>query len=406
MGNWTGRLVSVLAVLLLLLYAGYQGYRYFYTPYRTETAYEYTVSDTLQAKGLIVRDEVLVEGSAAGSPSYCVEEGEKVKVGTEIIHYYSSDQQARDAAHADLLEQEIELLESVQTPGSYLFASSEALSGQIDELIGQLVDHTADNSAAGLSEIRAQLLELICKRQLSVEEVEGFDQRISQLKAEQAGYEAGLSTGNIASLTAPVQGYFSRYSDGCEGSFSSAKLAGMTADELAEATAREYVLDHSCAGKIMTSHEWYCAMVVDEEDGERFTVGRKVEVSFDSQGLANIEMQVHSVTKEEETGRAVVILSSQTVEAGILSARSVTVKVHFNTYTGLRVSDSAVRLVEGQVGVYISTGYDLRFRPIEVLYQGDGYQICRENLSDENGLKMFDKVIVKGTDLYDGKSLL
>ena len=70
------------------------------------------------------------------------------------------------------------------------------------------------------------------------------------------------------------------------------------------------------------------------------------------------------------------------------------------------VSDSAVRLVDGQVGVYVSSGYDIRFRPIEVLYQGDGYQICREDLTVENGLKMFDQVIVKGTDLYDGKPLL
>ena len=60
MGNWTGKIVSILAVLFLLIYAGYQGYRYMYTPYRTETAYEYTVSDALQAEGLIVRDEILL----------------------------------------------------------------------------------------------------------------------------------------------------------------------------------------------------------------------------------------------------------------------------------------------------------------------------------------------------------
>ena len=62
--------------------------------------------------------------------------------------------------------------------------------------------------------------------------------------------------------------------------------------------------------------------------------------------------------------------------------------------------------MDGQIGVYVTTGYDIRFKPIEVLYQGDGYQICNINYNAENGLNMFDQVVVKGTDLYDGKPLL
>ena len=146
MGNWTGKIVSVLAVLFLLIYAGYQGYRYMYTPYRTETAYEYTVSDALHTNGLIVRDEVLIEGGMDGAPSYCVSEGEKVKKGTEIIRYYDNGLQARNAAHAEQLDLEIQLLTKVQDPGSYMFANSEALSGQIDELIGQIVDENVEGS--------------------------------------------------------------------------------------------------------------------------------------------------------------------------------------------------------------------------------------------------------------------
>ena len=82
MGNWTGRIVSVLAVLFLLIYAGYQAYRYTYTPYRTETAYEYTVSETFQAKGIIIRDEVLVEEKFL--------EKQKLKIG-DIIKLSSND---------------------------------------------------------------------------------------------------------------------------------------------------------------------------------------------------------------------------------------------------------------------------------------------------------------------------
>ena len=72
MNNFVSKLVSVLAVFLLLVYAGYQVYRYVYTPYRTETAYEYTVYDSLYCEGLVVRDEVALQQQGSGSVSYYV----------------------------------------------------------------------------------------------------------------------------------------------------------------------------------------------------------------------------------------------------------------------------------------------------------------------------------------------
>ncbi|MBP0962838.1 MAG: hypothetical protein J6Q99_00900, partial [Oscillospiraceae bacterium] len=272
MGNWTGRIVSVLAVLFLLIYAGYQAYRYTYTPYRTETAYEYTVSDTFQTKGIIIRDEVLVEGVCNGALSYCVEEGEKVKKGTEIIRYYDNENQARDAAHAEILEQEIELLKDIQAPGASRYANNEPLSGQIDEQIGKLVDLSSVNSAVGINDIRSSLLENISKRQLSVREEDNFDHRIALLEEEKQLLQNNSFENE--SLYSPARGYFSRYSDGCEGEFSSAKMFDMSADELFSAIEREYPLNHNMPGKIMTDHVWYFAMVVSDEDGERFRPGR------------------------------------------------------------------------------------------------------------------------------------
>jgi len=404
MKNMTGRIVSLLAVLFLLLYAAYQGYRYIYTPYRTDTAYEYTISDTIQGWGLVVRDEVPLSSSGSGSVSYCVAEGEKVKEQDDVIRYYADDQQARAAAHAGLLEQEINLLNQAQDPGSYLYVNKESLTRQINELVGQIVDIVSAGDAQGVEQVRSQLLEDLCKRQLSTNEAVNFNDRILQLEQEKSQYESAVTTA-ATTLQAPVQGYFSRYSDGCEAQFTSEALLKMSADQISDAVSKEYPLDAGTPGKIMTSHNWYCGMVVSKDDGERFHTGDRVNVSFDSQALSDVTMVVYRVTENEKSGNCVVILRSDEILPAVLSLRSAAVQVKFARYTGLRVSDSAVRLVDGQVGVYVATGYDIRFKPIEVLYQGDGFQICNENYGRENALKMFDQVIVKGTDLYDGKPL-
>ena len=54
------KLLTALLVLFMLSYCGYTLYRYLYDPYKTETAYEHTVSDSFRAKAVMLRDEALV----------------------------------------------------------------------------------------------------------------------------------------------------------------------------------------------------------------------------------------------------------------------------------------------------------------------------------------------------------
>lgn len=57
MNSFAQRLAAFFLAVLLLTYVGYQGYRYFSTQYETETAYSYTVADTLTARGIMIPGE-------------------------------------------------------------------------------------------------------------------------------------------------------------------------------------------------------------------------------------------------------------------------------------------------------------------------------------------------------------
>jgi hypothetical protein len=87
--------------------------------------------------------------------------------------------------------------------------------------------------------------------------------------------------------------------------------------------------------------------------------------------------------------------------------RHQTVQIVKESYTGYRVPVSAVRVVNGRAGVYILQGSKIVFKRIDPLYEQDGYLIVAEfddNRANKNSwLSKNDFVIVKGTDLYDGK---
>ena len=95
------------------------------------------------------------------------------------------------------------------------------------------------------------------------------------------------------------------------------------------------------------------------------------------------------------------------------------------TYTGLRVSKRAIHddfvtktsyddndnphNEEKKVqGVYVLYGSEVQFKQISVIYANDDYVICDpspdpDKLFNGETISLYDKVIVKGDDLYDGK---
>jgi hypothetical protein len=70
------------------------------------------------------------------------------------------------------------------------------------------------------------------------------------------------------------------------------------------------------------------------------------------------------------------------------------------------VGSAAVRFVDGQKGVYVIQGKQVIFKPIRTLYEKENFVLCEPTGDAKRALRLFDQVIVGGTDLYDGKTIL
>ena len=73
-------------------------------------------------------------------------------------------------------------------------------------------------------------------------------------------------------------------------------------------------------------------------------------------------------------------------------------------YTGCRIPISALRVVNGQAGVYVLRGSKIVFKKVEPLYEYDGYIISADKSADDASyIAKNDFIVTKGKDLYDGK---
>lgn len=103
-------LVMVLIAGALAIYFGYYVFDTLNDPFTTTLAYSYTVNDSVEADGLLVREEKALSGQA-GILDVTRTEGEKVGVGQTVALIYRDSQAQADQAELDRLSMEIELLQ-------------------------------------------------------------------------------------------------------------------------------------------------------------------------------------------------------------------------------------------------------------------------------------------------------
>ena len=177
----------------------------------------------------------------------------------------------------------------------------------------------------------------------------------------------------------------------------------MTASKLNSVRAA----DSSAAnvGKLIYGDTWYYAAVITDAQAEQLSGRSTVTVRF-AKGLDfDLKMTIDSISRSEN-GQRVLILRSEKYIAQTTLMRHQAATLVLRTYEGLRLPSTALRVSEdGVTGVYCVLGVRAKFKPVQVVYQGDGYMLVKDAAAEEDStmLRQGDQVIVTSAELYDGK---
>jgi hypothetical protein len=86
----------------------------------------------------------------------------------------------------------------------------------------------------------------------------------------------------------------------------------------------------------------------------------------------------------------------------LAALRSASMLVVDNEYSGLRISKKSLRMPDSVSGVYVVEGMQIKFKKVKIVYTADDFVLC-EKSDDDDALRLYDQVVVKGKNLYDGK---
>ena len=393
--------VGLLALALVSVYIIAQCFVIFRRSYKTETAIKYTLAESITLDGVVAFDSVDVAGS--GDLGYLVQDGERVTNGTIVAEVYTDDSQGLQREQLDRLERTITLLtKSQNSTGSDL----SVLTNQTKQALYNLLDKINTAQYSGITDAEDTFLLAQNRLQVSTGQTAGFADTIAALRVEYDSIKAQLDA--LQTITATTNGYFS----------STAASPAIAADRQAlddadPATLQKMLADGfpaaatDRAGQITTGFSWKFYAVCDLDTAARFDNISSVKISVPGKQNTPLSATVEEVAPDKDNGLAKIVLQCQTINAEVLSFGQETAQIDLNTYEGIRIDKEALHIVDGQRGVYVKYGNLQRFLKITTLYENDSYILIPENgkIGTDNEVRLYDEIIVQGTNLQDGKLL-
>lgn len=397
----TSPLMKILPIAVLaavLVYFAVQLYNYLSDPVSTTLVTEGQAEDTIALNGWLVRDEEVLPAQS-GTLSRVQQEGQRVGVGQVLAMVYANDSALQTVSQIETLELQLQQLQFALT--SYLDPDAAlkldtSITGNILTLRQSL---TGGDYTAAESDI-AQLKAAVLKRDHPYTSQEEIQTEIKSVEGQISALKASLS--GATAVTAKAAGTYSAVCDGYETVLTTTFLETVTPGTLARLQPAG---EQSNMGKLIYGDTWYYVVTLAEEQAAYLKGQGSVTLRFAKGFDQNIRMQVESVS-EPENGQAAVTLSCRKYLAQTTLLRHQAADVILRTYEGLRVPSNALRVSEeGVTGVYCVDGVTASFRPVTVLYQGQGYALVRpaDGASDTRTLRVGDEVIATAGQLHDGK---
>lgn len=409
--SFTTRLLMLLVCLGVAVYFGYQSLRYLDDPLTTTVAYGYTVDETVEASGYVVRREQVLEDDADGLLRLSRSEGERVSRGGTVASVYADQASLDRQSEIDVLESRIEQLEYVQS-ASLSYEASAKLDSQITQDLlavrAALAVGRLDTVASRGSELRA----LVVKQDYTYSggdpesQLEALRQELQDLRRQAAG--------STRRITAPASGLYSAVVDGYETVLTPESVLELSPSRLSALQPDGAAVSH--VGKLILGDEWYYAASLRTSEIKEIREAGDISLRFSKDVARDLDVTIQSVGWEEN-GRSVVVFRGRYDLAQLTLLRQQTAEIILNTKTGIRVPQESLRVVpwpaKGEdgtatevqtTGVYCLVGVKAVFKPVEVLYTGEGFVLVRPASTDKKRVfRAGDEVIVTARDLFDGK---
>lgn len=390
--------------LLLLCYAFLQIYLMNTNAVDTVKAVEGYINDSIISQGIVCRNEVVLTMQSQGAVDYLVDDGERISKGHLLANVYPS---YTDVDNMQYLRNRQQIYDDIVTVSDYVDSGTFDVTVTRKQLNNRLIRLSQTEASQKYDDIYDTLSDLtlqLNKINVVTGKISDFTFAKQQLEDEINATQGKVSQ-VVDSLYSPYTGYFIKYLDGFENVATVDNFIAMSYEEGFDIinNAPDYAISSTQYGKIITDYKWYVCTYIDSENAENLYEGKSVSLSLST---TTNEYSKATVEKVINTGdKTLVVVMCTTMNYNAATARITDCEILFKQYKGIKIPKSAVHFENGEMGVYVKLSNIVNFKKISPIYEDENYMIVPLTYSENNQVKLYDSIIVKGRNLYDGKYL-
>ena len=394
-----------IAIALIFAYIAFEVYSVSHIEVKTETALISTVYEKVDAKALVIRDEQPVNKASGGITVPCFKDGDKVNVGGNIAMRFSNQEAATNYSKYAEIQQSLAYYENLESQTLGQVASVESIDSELESDINTYIRNIALRNTEGLSEAGEKVNDGLVRRQIIIGEKVDLLSIIQDLRQQAQQYASNAKPDSF--ITTDVSGVFSSYTDGYESVVPYDKVEELTLEQVQntidkiekEKKTTDYL------GKLVTSYEWYMACVIDAQDAKTLKNGGTVKLSLkDSNDTVLTADIVSGADIPHGEKQSLLLLKCNDMNSSLASLRCEDIELRIKSYEGIKVPLSAIHVnKKGEKGVYALVASQVYFRKAEVLYTTDEFAILEFDQDNEDGIRLYDKIITQGKELKEGK---
>lgn len=398
MGN--NKAIKIILLLFTVVFIFHQIYSSLFKPIVTQSADYYEHTDGVEISAYIIRNEKIVTSDTDNVLHFIVEDGSRVAKNGTIAHIYNNKNASVTVTQIENIKSQIADIEELQAYNDQKAADLDLVTGKVADSVNNLIYSAAHGSFQNISEPLKNYLLSINRQQMITGEQTDFSEQINSLNNQLSALSGTLPSA-VGKITAEESGYFISAVDGYEEILSSENLDNITPEFLKD--IKKGKKNNQSIGKIVSDYEWYIAAKVSLNDSLKYKIGDRLTISTSLKSAPTLSVTVKKINISDSNDSAVVIYSCQQMNSEIAAMRTGSMTVVNSTYKGLKLPKKALRVVNSKTGVYVLSGITLEFVNVNVIYSNDDFIICEQQTSNEKVLRLYDEVVVKGRNLYDGK---
>ena len=392
----------ILMVFALLIYFVVQWYLINRNKIETVKANEGFINDSILTTGIVCREETIIENVQDGYFYYNVENGQRVSSGMLIGQVYASQSDIDNIYESQKLEKQIENFAEAE---NFMSSVNVDISITRRQLSNSMVEFSQQLSAGNYSDVYADVQDMLLslnKINVAMNREGDIAATKENIKNENSAVKGQISV-PIQSIYSPTSGYFMNNIDGYENIASVNNFKAISYSEGTDILMHPIEVPQSKYGKMITDYKWSLCAYVTAQQAEKLTVGQRVRLSLDGKQNEYHTVTVDSLTPKDDM--VMIVLKSTTMNKQAASSRIVDGEILFSQYRGIKIPKSAIRIVNGEMGVYVKFSKLVIFKKVNPVYQDDNYVILPLEVKEDNQVELYDDIIVKGVNLYDGKYL-